>query len=173
MNSSNPLLDAALAYANRGLPVFPLQSCANGLCSCGDADCDSPGKHPRNANGLTGGTCDPERIVPWWEMWPDSNIGLVTGEVSGITVVDVDGDEGRESFEALKGVTPDTRIHRTPHGRHHLFEYTPAVKTGSGITCPPYSQISIAIRIAKEDTRPEQPHTGYSAECEYAGQIST
>lgn len=32
-------------------------------------------------------------INHWWSKWPDANIAIVTGEVSGIVVVDVDGGE--------------------------------------------------------------------------------
>lgn len=32
-------------------------------------------------------------LIKWWKRWPDANIGIATGNVSGIVVVDVDGGE--------------------------------------------------------------------------------
>lgn len=32
----------------------------------------------------------PEQIEGWWIRWPEANVGLVTGKVSGVTVVDID-----------------------------------------------------------------------------------
>lgn len=39
-------------------------------------------------------------LKSWWTKWPEANIGIVTGKISGITVVDVDLHKGanRNSF---------------------------------------------------------------------------
>ena len=42
----NPQLDAALFYARKGLKVLPVHSVKNGVCSCANQKCESPGKHP-------------------------------------------------------------------------------------------------------------------------------
>jgi len=50
---SNPFIDAALPYANRGWPVIPLHTPAGGTCDCWKKqDCTSPGKHPWPQYGL-------------------------------------------------------------------------------------------------------------------------
>lgn len=36
----------------------------------------------------------PEEIRGWAERWPDMNLGLVTGQVSGVVVADIDGPTG-------------------------------------------------------------------------------
>ena len=36
---------AALWFASKGFPVLPLHS-YDGGCTCGNARCESPGKHP-------------------------------------------------------------------------------------------------------------------------------
>jgi hypothetical protein len=33
---------------------------------------------------------DSEEIKHWFDQWPDANIGVVTGAISGIVVLDVD-----------------------------------------------------------------------------------
>ena len=48
----NAYESAALDYAERGLRVFPLHGIGPDGCTCGDATCTSPGKHPRTPNGF-------------------------------------------------------------------------------------------------------------------------
>ena len=89
------MIESALEYARRGFKVFPLHTPdASGRCSCHKADCDSIGKHPRTMSGLTDATDDEAQIRRWWDMWPDANIGIRTGEVSGFVAVDVDPAHG-------------------------------------------------------------------------------
>lgn len=88
-------LDQALEYANRGWKVVPLHTPdAQGKCSCHKADCPSVGKHPRTMNGAKDATTDTEKLARWWDMWPDANIGVLTGAESGIVVLDVDVKSG-------------------------------------------------------------------------------
>lgn len=49
-------------------------------------------KRPANSNGLTGASTDMNQINEWWKRWPNSNIGLRTGDV--FDVLDVDGPIG-------------------------------------------------------------------------------
>ena len=66
-----PIVEAALAYAQNGWPVFPLK-----------------GKIPfKDSSGLKDATTDPEQIQAWWTQHPTANIGLATGERSGIIVL--------------------------------------------------------------------------------------
>lgn len=92
-------LEAALDYAARGWPVLPLHEPAGAGCSCGDAECKSPAKHPRTRRGLHDATTDREIIEAWWRRWPSANVGLRTG--IGFDVLDIDGDEGRGSLAQL------------------------------------------------------------------------
>ena len=89
------LLELALTYARRGWPVLPLHiPLGPSLCSCQQKDCKSIGKHPRVPNGLKDATTDLNIIQCWWEKWPRSNIGIVTGSLSKLIVVDVDKRHG-------------------------------------------------------------------------------
>ena len=103
----NPLLEAALYYAEKGWRVFPLHNPTSGGCSCQKPDCNSSGKHPRISNGFTGASSDASVIRDWWARWPDANIGVVTGPGSGTFVLDVDGAVGQASLRAL-GPLPET-----------------------------------------------------------------
>jgi Bifunctional DNA primase/polymerase, N-terminal len=95
-STSAVMLEAALAYATNGWPVIPLHSPANGTCSCGDADCDSPAKHPRTLHGLKDASSDSQTVRQWWQRWPDANIGLITGVA--FDVGDLDSDAAMATF---------------------------------------------------------------------------
>ena len=110
-------LKAALAYAARGWLVVPLHNPKQGVCSCRKKNCSSPGKHPRTEHGLKDGSKDPKQIALWWEKWPDANLGILTGQESGLLVLDVDGEEGKAALKALTAA-------------HGTLPKTPCVKTG-------------------------------------------
>ncbi|MCL6558359.1 MAG: bifunctional DNA primase/polymerase [Firmicutes bacterium] len=62
-----------------------------------------------------------EEIREWWDRWPDANIGLVTGTVSGLIVLDLDGPEAAD-FAKRQGVPP-TVIATTGKGWHVYFAH--------------------------------------------------
>jgi hypothetical protein len=102
----NPLLQAALDYASRNWPVFPVWWIQDGRCACGKADCQHPGKHPIGKlvpNGRNSATTDPETVKKWWAQYPQANIGIPTGPESGLVLVDVDprhgGNESKKQME--------------------------------------------------------------------------
>ncbi|MDD5679932.1 MAG: phage/plasmid primase, P4 family [Candidatus Omnitrophica bacterium] len=112
-------IEYALAYAGIGLRVFP----------CAD-------KKPLTQHGFKDATCDSNKIKEWWQAHPDANIGISTGEVSGITVVDVDPrNGGMKSLEDLKtehGLLPETVMSETGGGGLHLYyKYDVAIKSTS------------------------------------------
>jgi len=94
------MLEHALKYAKMGLSVIPVHSVRNGKCSCGSPRCNAPGKHPRiKWRDQTKLAATESQIKEWWKRFPDSNVGIVTGKISGITVIDIDGQEGIRSLE--------------------------------------------------------------------------
>ncbi|MBN2446779.1 MAG: bifunctional DNA primase/polymerase [Phycisphaerae bacterium] len=121
-----PLLDAALAYARLGLPVF--------ACSPGR-------KTPRTPNGFHDATTDEETIRTWWRAHPRANIGMPTGAVSGLIVLDIDprngGDAGVDALLAEHGALPVTVESLTGAGGRHLFLQHPG-------GCVPCSQGELA-----------------------------
>ena len=97
-------LTEALRYAERGWHVIPLHSPDGEGCSCGKPDCSSIGKHPHTKDGVKSATTDAATINEWWKRWPKANVGIRTGECSGLAVLDVDGDDGKTSLLALHAV---------------------------------------------------------------------
>lgn len=119
----NPLLEAALRYAARGWRVVPLHSIRNGVCTCSKAaECNSPAKHPRTLNGLKDASSDPKQIERWWTQWRDANIGVLAGESSGLTIIDVDPrNGGDQSLAAISHLLPETLTVQTGGGGLHLY----------------------------------------------------
>jgi putative DNA primase/helicase len=115
----------ALRNARRGWHVLPLYAVNDGRCECvAGRSCDHPGKHPRTPNGVKDATTDRKTIKDWWKRWPDANIGVATGRTSGIFVIDVDGDVGKESLKELQaehGRLQKTVTVQTGKGRHRYF----------------------------------------------------
>ncbi len=71
----------------------------------------------------------------WWGSGRTPNIGIVTGPVSGLAVVDVDGLEGKESLKQAGITLPDTITVETGGGGWHYYYRYPdsGVKTGTNI----------------------------------------
>lgn len=104
-------LQAALQLAEElGYPVFP----------CGE------NKAPLTEHGFKDASANREQIVAWWEKYPDALIGVPTGTVTNLFVIDVDPDgmpwleQHRERFLSC------TRVHETRRHGRHLFYGMPA-----------------------------------------------
>ncbi len=67
----------------------------------------------------------PEVIEAWWARWPDANVAVVTGSVSGVAVLDVDprsgGDDALAALEARWGQLPATVEARSGGGGRHVW----------------------------------------------------
>lgn len=104
----NPILAAALAIAADGLPVFP----------CG------ANKAPLTRNGFKDATTDPAKLRAMFSNVMAKMIGMPTGELTGIVVVDVDRKENRQGgdwLDANSSRLVQTRTHRTGSGGLHLL----------------------------------------------------
>ena len=105
-------LERALAYIERGWAIFPLVPNT---------------KKPLTRNGFKDATKSADVVREWWGRTPNANIGIATGLLSGVVVVDVDvknGAKGRESLASLKGLEP-TLTATTPSGGWHLYYLCP------------------------------------------------
>jgi putative DNA primase/helicase len=124
------MLDAALFYAESGIPVIPIHGIRHdGACTCGKETCSSPGKHPRTQNGLNDATTDVATIRRWWSrrQWPHASIAGVCGNH---LVLDVDvkngGDRSLERLIQDNAPLPETGIsetgvHKGNRGKHYWF----------------------------------------------------
>jgi len=103
---------AALEYAERDWPVFPLVP---------------RGKPPLTKRGFQDATTDLDIVRAWWSATPDANIGLATG--STFDVLDVDGDSGVQSLRAFWTARDISYHHAGPvsltgRGWHFFFAAT-------------------------------------------------
>ena len=71
-----PMIEAALTYAHNGWLIFPLSPSSK-----------SPLK---GSQGYKDATRDAKKIQLWWQRYPTANIGLATGNLSGLIVLDID-----------------------------------------------------------------------------------
>ena len=99
----------ALDYAAKGYAVFP---------------CMERGKTPATGRGFKDATTNPATIRRWWSGVHNYNIGIATGQISGIWVLDLDGEHGDQAMADLVakyGPLPPTAEVRTGRGGHMWF----------------------------------------------------
>lgn len=104
----NQLLEAALRYAAAGWHVFPIK----------------PGqKVPLTTHGVKDATIDTKRIRGWWTKWPDANVAVACGQISGVYVVDIDMDKekGINGYGSITECLEPTVVQYTPRGGCHEF----------------------------------------------------
>ena len=118
--------EAALAYAARGWPVFPITP---------------RGKEPlipaeQGGHGWQDATTDLAQVLNWWGQWPAANIGIATGERSGLVVLDVDLDKG--GYRAFRALLADlgrptllSLIQGTGGGGFHILYRWPGHRVGN------------------------------------------
>lgn len=85
-------------------------------------------KEPLTRNGCKDASKDPNIISAWLNRWHDANIGIATGSVSGIWVLDVDGEDGEASLRDLLqkyGDLPKTKEAITGSGGRHIYFLMP------------------------------------------------
>lgn len=133
----------ARVYASRGWSVLPLHTpraaATPAACSCGRRECAAPGKHPRvRWERFTGCPPTTAEVEAWFRRWPDANVGVVTGLVSGVVVLDVDPrNGGEESLAGLgEGRLPPTASVRTGGGGRHLWFAAPEAPVASRPLAP-------------------------------------
>ena len=106
---------AAMALANRGLAVFPV---------------DPLTKAPKTAHGCLDATRSEASIIQLWRKWPSAGIGAATGKPSGIVAIDVDprsgGEDGFAQLAGKLGNPGQTVRVLTPSGGYHLWYRAPA-----------------------------------------------
>ena len=114
---SGHMLDAALAYAKHGIPVFPLS--VHSKAPVPKADLDQRGNKIPKSGGFYKATTEFVIIHRWWDR-KEYLIGMPTGPASGVFAVDVDtgpdhADDGMRAWQTLLAEHGeiDTRTHCT------------------------------------------------------------
>lgn len=143
-------LDVALSYARAGYPVLPLHGIkepapprivrafrageldkktaqAYATCTCGRADCKSPGKHPKTPRGVNDATTSEAAIRMWFrDARVPTNVGIRIPEDQLALDVDVyvPGVKARLELMHLRGL-PDTLTQASGAGGMHLLYSAP------------------------------------------------
>lgn len=122
MRTTANWLREATRLRNLGLAVIPLHSPDLPTAPAGDK------KHSIGKTPLVRWQEYQERlpsvqeICEWGRRWPDANLGVVTGLISGVIVLDSDGHEGANTLEDL-GPIPRTWRDTTGRGEHLWFKH--------------------------------------------------
>lgn len=130
-----PMLDHALAYLHAELPVFPICSplmvghkhrvpgtTVYEVCGTG-AIKDGMGKTPLvRWRGYQLDLPSEDDLRGWWATWPFANIGMATGALSGILVLDADGTDARKECLRRGGLdeTPTVWTGKVGGAHFHL-----------------------------------------------------
>lgn len=132
--SDSTNLKAALNYASKGWRVFPVyESLDSGDCACGDAACERSGKHPA-VRWKDAATTDVATITQWWSEHPSRNIGIATGNTSGLAVIDIDDATAWEQYSGslpleLRTALETYTVGTGSGGTHLYFAYDSAART--------------------------------------------
>ena len=114
--------EAAIQFTTKHIPVLPVCAIVDGKPLCGNLNC-SGSKHPLSAlvpHGVKDSTISEATIQSWGAKYPWANIGIATGAVSNLVVLDIDPKNGGDkTFQELIE-------------KHGKLPETPCVKTGSG-----------------------------------------
>lgn len=104
------MLEAALEYQKKGLSIIPVGKDKKPLISWKDYQ-------ERHATT--------EELNRWFSN-PEANIAIVTGKISGITVLDCDSQDAINRFRMMyTGLTPAVK---TPRGMHFYYKYQEGVR---------------------------------------------
>lgn len=109
--SSGVLTKAALDYSRLGWSSFPVESRGKGPLVQWEVY-----QHRR---------AKPPEIGDWFTRWPDANLAVVTGVVSGLVVLDIDphhgGEESLKRLQQAHGPLAETVEAVTGSGGRHLY----------------------------------------------------
>ncbi len=80
--------------------------------------------------------------VPASEFWGaahkvGNNVGLATGQKSGVVVIDCDGEEGIKNFRRIFGDDAmNTLVQKTPKGWHFIYASDEAFRSNASVIAP-------------------------------------
>lgn len=119
----NALMLAALEYESKGFSVIPLK--------------------PRDKIPLIPSwsqfqheRADRSQIGEWWRTWPTANIGIVTGKISGLSVIDADSPQAASVLKPLLGDMTDVGIGGTGKGFHLYYAHDGVLRSNKAAIQP-------------------------------------
>ena len=120
-------ITSANVFTTRLIPVLPVCAVVDGKPLCGNPNC--PGsKHPLSVlvpHGVKDSTTDVATIQLWSAKYPNANVGIATGAVSNLVVLDIDpknsGDITLKELIEKHGELPTTPCVKTGSGGQHFY----------------------------------------------------
>lgn len=110
-NNKNNFIDSALQYLSLGFSVIPVGRDKKPLIDW---------KKYQSERAIE------EKIREWRDRWPEANLGIVTGAISNIVVVDIEKDGKIEGW-------PATVTAKTGGGGFHLYYKHPNKNVANGV----------------------------------------
>jgi hypothetical protein len=125
------MIEDALAYLRRGLPIFPVCSPLMGAHkhyidgALRDCTGDRVGKNPMVSwKAFQSELPSVQQVRSWWTRWPVANIGMATGRLAGIIVLDCDSGEARQLALDRGGLDDTPSVWTgTPGGVHFWMRH--------------------------------------------------
>jgi hypothetical protein len=110
-------LSSALTYLSRGFSVIPVRPDKTPFIKWEEFQKRRPTE---------------DEIRQWWAKWPNAMIGIVTGSISGIDIMDTDSQEADEEFQGYLSDSLICPTQRTPGGgRHYLFAHAEGIRNSN------------------------------------------
>ena len=132
-------LEAALIYAELGLAVVPIRKGT---------------KRPPMKAWQKEATQDPEKIRQWWSHWPDSGVGVVTGEKSGGLAAFIDVEHALDpQYAARLGVNLDDLLVSQPSSGEEALQICEALVRSNAIDVIVVD--SVAALVTKQELEGE------------------
>lgn len=114
------MIEAALSYRNRNFSIVPVNPKSKSPLV--------PWKEYQNRLPSV------DEVSVWWKLYPQAMISVVTGKISGITVVDADTQEAISRIEETISDSFKIPCTKTPRGgKHFYFSYNPDILTKAGV----------------------------------------
>ena len=95
-------MHVALRLAKEDAPLLPRYGKVDGQCTCGNENCERPGRHSPRGISTADADTDPPVIRRWWKKWPDAWPGIVIGGELGIIAVVSEGAAGEATERKLR-----------------------------------------------------------------------
>jgi energy-coupling factor transporter ATP-binding protein EcfA2 len=123
------MAEEALKYLRRGWSIIPVGAGEDGKSPFLKTWSEYQNRKPTEIE-----------VKSWWEQWPNANIAVITGRISGISVVDVDCKHGDPTEPdkitdqgSTKGLPPTLTARSGSGGWHFYYKYPDGLSSRIGI----------------------------------------